>query len=438
MKTIIILSSIVLVLVLAGFFAQKKGLIGQENYTKVAIAIAEPKEVTGIVSATGKIYPAMEVSISPDVPGEIIELYIEEGDSVSQGQVLLKIQPDDLKAMLNRTVSGLEGSKAQKQNAQARLTQAEAQLTNAQAEYNRSKQLYQEELISQQQLLQAELTFNTARAEKQAAIQNVKAAEHTINMSANDVQQASINYKRTIVRAPQAGIISKLNVEKGERVVGTSQMAGTEMLTIADFKNMECRVEVSEIDIAKVEVGDSCKVEVDSYRGKQFTGIVTKISNSLGGNANLPTSNDQVTNFMVYIKMLPESYAELSHKKFPFRPGMSASVDVITSVEKDKLAIPLNAVTAKTQKQYKQFINDSTSNTANDKDLLEYVFIIKEGKTQLVPVTTSTQDGYQDLIVVDEGLQNGDSVVIAPFSAISKSLKNDEQVEIVDKQNLYN
>ena len=434
-KLLIILAIVTVLLILGGLFAKKKGWIGKEEYSKVSAEAALDREIIGMVSATGKIYPEMEVKISPDVPGEIVELYVEEGDSVKSGQILLKIRPEDYQTAIDRSVSNLNSSKAQKSNAEARLESSIAQLNNAKAELDRSRRLYAEELIPQQELARAELAYNSAVADKAAAEQSVKSAQYTINMSSSDVRQARDSYNKTIIRAPQNGIISKLNVEKGERVVGTSQMAGTEMLTIANLKNMEVRVEVSEIDIARVELGDTCEIEVDAYYGKKFKGVVTKISNSLGNAAAQQTTSDQVTNFLVTVNILPESYADLADKKFPFRPGMSASVDIITEKETDKLAIPIQSVIAKTKRDYLKMIDDSTANTADDKELKEYVFVVRDGKTQIIPVTTGFQDNQY--IIIESGLNKGDSIIVAPYSAISKTLKNDEQVTIVDQNEVY-
>ncbi len=462
-KWIIWLSVAALILLVFSVFAKNKGWIGKEKLPKIAIEEAEKREVTEMVSASGKIYPDLEVVISPEVPGEIIELYVEEGDSVVEGQLLAKIRADDYETAINRNISTLNNTKAGVEQAEAsiaqaranldqsksRMVQSEAQLQNAKAEYERNKKLFDKQLISQRDFANAELQLNTAQAELVAAqsavhsaqetvnasIASKKASEYTVRSVGLDVQQARTSYQKTIIRAPQSGIISKLNVEKGERVVGTSQMAGTEMMTIADLKNMECRIEVSENDIVRVNIGDTCNIEVDAYYDKNFKGIVSKISNSLGeaGNAAAALSNDQVTNFLVTVKILPESYKELRDKRFPFRPGMSASVDIITSKINDKVTVPIISVIAKSKDEYKKLVNDSTLQGGKERD--EYVFLVKQSKTKIVPVKTGIAG--TEYYVINEGIEVGDSVIIAPYDAIENKLTNDEAVEIVSKSEVY-
>ena len=434
-KLLWILGAVALVLIVGGVFAKSQGWIGKEEHTKVAVEVADQKEIIGMVSATGKIYPEAEINISPDVPGEIIELNVEEGDSVKAGQILLKIRPDDYKTAIDRSLSGLSSSKAQKSTAEARLEAAITQRNNAKAELDRSKRLYDEQLISQQEYQRAQLSYDNAVAEVNVAQQNVRSAEASINMSSSDVRQARDSYQRTIVRAPQSGIVSELNVEEGERVVGTSQMAGTEMLTIANLKNMECRVEVSEIDIARVELGDTCNIEVDAYYGKTFKGVVTKISNSLGQQSAGQLSTDQVTNFLVTVNILPESYTELTDKKFPFRPGMSAAVDIIVDRETEKLAVPIQSVIAKTRREYLEMIDDSTANEADDKELEEFIFTVRNGLSHIQPVESGFQDN--ESIIIESGLEKGDSVIVAPYSLITNKLEHEEQVSVVAKEKVY-
>lgn len=460
-KLLIILGVLTLLILAAAVFAKKKGIIGDEKLTKVAVEEAQTREIVGFVSATGKIYPASEVNISPDVPGEIVELYVEEGDSVAKGQILAKIDAEDFANAIDRNIATLNNSKANREQAdagisqsraaveqaKARVIQAEAQAINAEQEYQRNQNLYQQELISLQQLQSSELQYNTTKADVLSAKQAVKSAEENVNASLAskkaseysvrsqdlNVKQARTSFNRTIVRAPQSGIISKLNVEKGERVVGTSQMAGTEMMTISDLKNMECRIEVSENDIVRVEIGDTCEIEVDAYYNKKFKGIVSQISNSLGSGPQAQVSNNQVTNFLVTVDLLPESYEELKDRRFPFRPGMSADVDIITEKEDGSIAVPIQSVISKSEEEYKEMIDDST--LVATKDRKEYAFVIRDGKTKIVPVSTGFQDN--EFIIIESGLEKGDTVIVAPYSAISKKLKHEEEVEIVDKDDVY-
>lgn len=462
-KTIIILSILLGVIIVGGVIAKNAGLIAKEEYTKVSVEVANKQEVIGMVSASGKIYPEKEVKISPDVSGEIIDIFVEEGDSVKAGQILFKIRPDDYKTAISKSISTLNNTKAgvaqaeasmaqadaQVQQSKARMNQALAAYNNAQAEYERSQRLFEEQLISQKDLAAVKLQVSAAKNDYDSAKSSVRSAEsglrsaqaskraseYTVQSVQTDVRQAQTSFQKTIVKAPQSGIVSRLNSQKGERVVGTSQMAGTEVMTISNLKNMECRVQVSEIDIARVEIGDTCNIEVDAYFDKKFKGVVTKISNSLGGAAAQSVSTDQVTNFLVTVNILPESYTELKDKKFPFRPGMSASVDIITEKENEKVAIPIQAVTAKTEKAYLKLKKDSSANTANDKDLKEYVFLVKNGETKIVPVKTGFQDSKY--IVMENGVSIGDSIVVAPYNAITKTLKNEEKVTVVKKSEVY-
>lgn len=454
----------VVALIVFGFIAKSLGWIGKKKLPKVAIEQAEVREVIGIVSATGKIYPDKEVVISPEVPGEIIDIYVEEGDSVVEGQLLAKIRADDYETAIERNISNLNNAKAGIEQAdasiaqaranlaqaKARATQAQAQLNNAQAELERNRKLFDQQLISQREYQNAQLQVNTAAADYDAAASSVASAQETVNSSiANkkasqftsrgiglDVQQARTSYNKTLIRAPQNGIISELNVEKGERVVGTSQMAGTDMMTIADLKNMECRIEVSENDIVQVTIGDSCNIEVDAYYDRNFKGIVSKISNSLsasGNNAASVLNNDQVTNFLVTVKILPESYAELKDKRFPFRPGMSASVDIITDKVKDKVTTPIISVFAKSRDDYKKMIGDSS--LPGGKELREFVYRVNGNHTLITPVKTGIDDS--EYYVIEEGLNKGDSVIVAPYEAIQEQLTNDEKVDIVPKDKVY-
>jgi len=462
MKKLLWILGVLAILLIAGaVFAKKKGLVGGEKLTKVAVEEAQTREIIGLVSATGKIYPASEVNISPDVPGEIVELYVEEGDSVVKGQILAKIDAEDFANAIDRNIATLNNSKANMEQAdagisqsraaveqaKARVIQAQAQLSNAEQELNRNKGLYAEELISLRDLQASELRYNTAKADVQSAAQSVRSAEENVNASIAskkasefsvksqnlNVKQARTTFGRTIVRAPQSGIISKLNIEKGERVVGTSQMAGTEMMTISDLKNMECRIEVSENDIVRVEIGDTCEIEVDAYYKKKFMGVVSQISNSLGSGPGAQVSSTGVTNFLVTVDILPESYADLNDKRFPFRPGMSADVDIIAEKEIDKIAVPIQSVISKTVEEFKEMINDST--IIESKDRKEYAFVIRDGKTHIIPVSTGFQDN--EFIIIESGLEKGDTVVVAPYSTINKDLEHEEEVEIVDKDKVY-
>ena len=282
---------IVLVAVIGGLlYAASTGAFKKSGEEKeVETVVASTQTIVETVSATGKIQPEVEVKISSEVSGEIIALPVKEGQVVKKGDLLVRINPDLYTSGLNRTVAGLSQTKAG-------LSQADAQFTEAKAAYDRNKTLYDKGIISRADFEKAVSAFEVAKANKQSAYYNVASASAT-------VKEAKDNLGRTTIYAPADGTISMLNVELGERVLGTQQMAGTEILRVANLNQMEVEVDVNENDIVKVSIGDSAKIQVDAYLKKEFKGIVTSISNS----ASTATTADQVTNFKVKVRLLKES-----------------------------------------------------------------------------------------------------------------------------------
>jgi HlyD family secretion protein len=445
-KLIFILVGVLLLLILLAIIGKSAGWIGQPKTTKVEIGEVGEARIIEKVSASGLIQPVYEVRISPDVSGEIIELNVEEGDSVQRYDVLLKIRPDIYESSLERAIANLNQQQANLADARARVARAEAQSMRAEAEYERQQQLFEDKVISEADMQLAEANYKVATNDLESARQNVRAAEYVIASARATVQEAEENLRFTTITAPVSGIVSKLNVELGERVVGTAQMAGTELLRIADLSKMEARVDVNENDIIRLELGDTAIVDVDAYAhtGKKFKGVVTNIANT----ANDKTSPDAVTEFEVRILLLNESYNDLMTEeqaaRSPFRPGMTASVDIITEVADNVLSVPLSAVTTRAQDDIKNGKSDSTQANksgqkdvydklaGSDSDVKEVVFVVKDGKAVKVPVETGISDF--DHIQILSGVEKGQQVVTGPFVVVSKQLKDGELVS-ADEEN---
>lgn len=453
MKWLII---VMVVIILFAIIGKKAGWIGGVETTKVAVEKAKKRDLVEIVSASGKIEPEVEVKISPDVSGEIVELNIKEGDRVKKGDLLVKILPDIYQSYLDRAVAALNSYKANLESSRSRLIQAQSQLEKARLTYDRNQKLFNEKLISASDWEAVKSAYEVAKAEVDASQQSVSSSDFNVRSSEASVKEAQDNLRKTSIFAPVDGTVAKLNVEKGERVVGTSQMAGTEMLTLANLNEMEVNVDVNENDIVRVHNGDTAIIEVDAYLGKKFKGVVTEVANS----ANISgTSVDQVTNFTVKVRVLRESYEMLADKEHPersvFNPGMSATVDIRTRKANDVLSVPILAVTTRdttakdmfgTKKssdntemedQSKIEVKDEKESSSSDeKKDIECVFVVVDGKAKLVPVTTGIQDN--NYFEIKSGLKEGDVVVSYPFSTISKTLKDKDAVQIVKKDELYN
>ena len=403
---------------------KKAGWIGEEFAISVSTQKVESKTITEFITANGKIQPETEVKISPDVSGEIIELYVAEGDQVKAGDPLCVIKPDMYISALNRAEASLNSSKA-------RLAQAEAQQIERELAFKRAKQLFDTNTIPVSEFETAEATFKVAQSEVRAAEFSVKSAEAT-------VEEAREQLTKTRIFAPIPGTISALNVEKGERVVGTSMMIGTEMMVVADLDRMEVQAEVNENDIVKVTLNDTALVEVDAYLNRKFKGVVTEIANSAKVSG---TTTDQVTNFDVKVLLLHESYADLidstSRKLYPFRPGMSATVDILTNTRENVISVPIAAVTTRVldEKKEEEQTAGIQSGLSKADERTEVVFLHRDGRAWQLLVKTGIQDNVS--IEITEGLGEGDEVIVSPYNAISKTLKDSISVKVVTEDELF-
>ena len=418
-KTIYILIGGAVLLIAVFLVLSKTGVIGNKDKAKsVETSLVKATTIVETVSATGKIQPEIEVKIASMVSGEIIALPIKEGQVVKKGDLLVKINPDLYTSGLNRSVANLAAAKSG-------LTQAEAQFKEAKANYDRNKTLFEKGIISKSDWDKTVASFEVTKATKQSAYFNVQSASATVN-------EARDNLGRTIIYAPADGTISVLNVELGERVLGTQQMAGTEILRVANLNNMEVEVDVNENDIVKIKVGDEAKVEVDAYLKKQFKGIVTSISNS----ASTALTADQVTNFKVKIRILKESYQDLLEGKpasySPFRPGMTATVDIVTKTKTNVLAVPISSVVVKSDttavKESKVDVAEPTEKEPIPKidKKLECVFVKVGDKAKIRIIKTGIQDDTN--IEVITGLKKGDVVITGPYTTVSKELNSGDKV----------
>lgn len=417
------------VLIIFLIVGKKNGWIGEREKTVVTFGEVKKVDITEKVSASGMIQPIVEVKISPEVSAEIIELNIEEGDSVKIGDVLVKLKPDNLKSALDRARASLNQQKANLADAEARLAKATASYKRSELEYKRQKQLHESKAISNADMELAEANFKIAEQDLKSAEKNVEAAGYVVKSALATVKEANENLMFTTISAPMAGIVSKLDVEKGERVVGTSQMAGTEMMRIADLGNMEVRVDVNENDIVRVALGNEVEIDVDaySYLDKKFKGRVTAIANT----ANAKASPDAVTEFEVKIRILNSSYADLlANKKVPFRPGMTASVDIITNTKRDILSVPLGAVTTRIPKSEEE--GEESKKRNREDDLKEVVFVNVDGKAELRVVKTGISD-FDNIEIID-GLSESEQVITGPYLAVSKKLEEGELVKAEEKK----
>ncbi|MBN2634789.1 MAG: efflux RND transporter periplasmic adaptor subunit [Prolixibacteraceae bacterium] len=419
---------LVIILLIVG---KKEGWLGNDFKVNVATEKVVSKTITEFINANGKIQPETEVKISPDVSGEIIELYVAEGDAVKAGELLCVIKPEMYVSAYNRAEATLNSSKA-------RLAQSEAQLIERELTYNRTKQLYDKGTIAESDFESAQAAYKVAQAEVRAAEFSVKSAEAS-------VMEAEEQLTKTKIYSPISGTVAALNIEKGERVVGTSMMDGTDMMRIADLNKMEVQVEVNENDIVKVVKNDTALVEVDAYLGRKFKGIVTEIANSASVSG---ATADQVTNFDVKVFLLKESYEDLidstTGNYYPFRPGMSATVDILTETRENVISVPISAVTTRikikgggTQEvSDNEETDENTEVTTEREEKQEVVFVIKADRARKVEVKTGIQDNTS--IEILEGLNEDDEVVIAPYNIINKTLKDSTLVKIVDEEELYN
>lgn len=446
-----ILGGILAALILGLYIAKQQGWIGKVDPTEVVFANAKNADIIERVTASGKIQPEVEVKISPDVSGEIIELFVEEGDSVKKGQLLLKIRPDNYESFLSRASAGVSSSKAQYEQSKSAIATAEARLIKANIDYNRNKKLHDDKVISDADFDGIRSALDIAKQDVEAAKSNAEAARFNVASSQANLKDAAENLRKTTIYAPMSGTVSQLNVELGERVVGTSQMTGTELLRIANLNNMEVRVNVNENDIVRVNVGDSVIIDVDAYAtsSRKFKGLVYEVASSANGQTGssaAAVTTDAVTEFEVKIRVLRESYKDLltkNSKTFPLRPGMTASVEIITDRKNGVLTVPLAAVTTrdlnavteqkegfgppKAGDEKQDNANGEAKKNTKKEPLKEVVFVNDKGKAKLREVKTGISD-FENIEILS-GLKNGEEIIAGPFLAVSKKLKEGELIK---------
>jgi HlyD family secretion protein len=417
---------------------------------EVTLDKAELRSVVEVVTATGKIQPETELKITSDVSGEITEMLVKEGDQIKKGALICRIKPDLYESALDRVNASVSTTKANLKSAEAQLEQAKASLANMEAVFNRNKKLFDQGTISQQEFDAAKAQFESAKANVAALEAGVAASVSNISGTQASLKEANTNLEKTFIYSPVDGTVYKMNVEKGERVQGVQGFQGTEILRLANLNEMEVSVEVNENDIIKVHKGDTAVVEVDAYMNKKFKGIVTEVANS----ANIATmSMDQVTNFVVKIRLIRESYSNLVSEKnpVPFRPGMSASVEIQTLRVMNVVTVPIQAVTSRNKdslivkeegggnmevKNDKQKVDEEKEKKKAEEETKELVFVVKDGKAYQKVVVSGIQDN--EFIQIVSGLEKGEQVISGPYSAVSRSLKDGANVVVVSKKDLYN
>jgi HlyD family secretion protein len=437
-------AAIILILFLAA--AKSIGWIGKPKEIEVELAKAKRVTIVEKVSASGTVQPVTEVKIAPEVSGEIIDLLIEEGDSVVKGKTLVRIRPDILASQLQRAEAGLGQQNANLEQSKSNLMRSQATLIRAEAEYKRNEKLFNEKVISDVDWQLAKQNYEVARNDVAAAEQAVEAARSGTRSTQASLNEAKENLRKTSVVAPMSGVVSKLIVKNGERVVGTATMAGTEMLRIADLRKMEVRVNVNENDIVRVHLGDTAVIDVDAYntQKKEFKGVVTLIANT----AKDKVSTDAITEFEVRILILSSSYQDLvaAGNKFPFRPGMTASVDIQTTTKANVLSVPLAAVTTRNPEDMKdggdkpqegppnnnerQVVNDQKKEKKKEDKTV--IFVNDKGVAKMVEVKTGISD--YDNIEILSGVGDSTEVITGPFLAVSKRLKDGEKVRKMEKK----
>ncbi len=445
---------VILVLIVAVMIGLKKsGVIGKEEGISVTAEAVQLRTITESVNASGKVYPEVEVKISPDVSGEIVELTVNEGDSVYKGQVLARIYADILGSQRDQVAAGVQQQEAQVSNSTAQSFAVKATLDQAETQYNRQKKLLDDKVISRLEFEQAEQAYRAAKANYSAAMEGIKSAKAGVTSVQAQLNRANKDIGRTVIVSPMNGVISLLAIKKGERVAGNSFNVGTEMMRVADMRSIEVRVDVGENDIPKVKLGDTAVVEVDAYTNRKFKGLVYKIANPNTGSALGGNTNVEVTNYKVHIRLLTNSYQDLivAGRSFPFRPGMTASADIQTKSRINIPSVPLNAVTTRDSKEDQETNKEGASNkdkstataakeapksVSADDGIEEVVFVLQKDNTvKKVKVKTAIQD--LNNIEIIEGLKVGDKIISGPYSVVSKTLKQGNLVKVVEKEKLF-
>lgn len=447
----IVFSLITIVVLLV--ILKASGAFGKEEGISVSTEKVAKRTIIETVTASGKVFPEIEVKVSPDISGEIVELTVQEGDSVKRGQVLARIYADIYSTQRDQAAAAVNQQQAMVQNSTAQLDALKATLAQAQSTYNRQKKLLDDKVISPSEFETAESALYSAQANYNAALQSIRGGQAGVVGAQANLQRANKDVSRATILAPMEGVVSLLAVKKGERVVGTAQMAGTEMMRIADMSKIEVRVDVGENDVPKVHIGDSALVEVDAYNTRKFKGIVTQIASSSKNVAAAAGGSNDVTNYEVRIRLLTDSYKDLIDpsrpKSFPFRPGMNASADIQTKRHENVISVPINAVTTR-EKGSDKAVNSEKSSfdkkpddnnenenaSAKSDDLEEVVYIMQpDSKVKRVLVKTDIQDINH--IEVISGLKEGDEIVTGPYSTVSKTLKDGMKVKVTTKEKLF-
>ena len=411
-KALIIIGSLIVMGIVVILIGRQFGWIGGVKPIEVQTISIKKGKITELVTASGEIQPEVEVRVSPEVPGEIIELNIMEGDFVDEGKLLVRIRPDNFINALERAKANYNQVRANLSSSKSNLSRSEAQFLRSQLEFKRQKSLFDQNVISDSEYEIAETNFKVSEQDLESSKQSVKASEYVVKSAKATVDESEENLRKTRIIAPMTGTVSLLSVELGERVVGTSQMAGTELLRIADLSIMEVRVDVNENDIVRVEIGDTANIDVDAYNiyNMVFKGVVTEIAST----ANPKPSPDAVTEFKVKIRVINESFNYLVENegiKNPFKPGMTASVEIITQEKSDIQVVPISSVTTKTEK-------DSLGI-----ETIKQVVFIKEGdKAKMIEVETGISD-FENIEIIS-GLKDGVDVIKGPYIAISQKLKD--------------
>jgi HlyD family secretion protein len=441
--TLVGLFAVIILLVIL----KKVGVIGKETGEEVTTEKVQLRTITESVNASGKVYPEIEVKVSPDISGEVVNLFVEEGDMVTKGQVLAKIYADIYTTQKDQVTASVNQTQAQYENVKASLSGLKTSYDNTKTTYERYKKLLDDKIVSRSEFEQTEQSYRSAESNYLAAQQAIKSSAAQIQGVRAQLSRAEKDLARTTIVAPMDGIVSSMGVKKGERVVGTAQMAGTEMMRVADMKSIEVRVDVGENDITKVKLGDTALVEVDAYNKRKFKGIVYKIANPVSALSASAASSAEVANYKVHIRLDPASYADLimENSKFPFRPGMTASADIQTKSKVNVISVPLNAVTTRDKDGKGKDTEVSAAKMSDDKnapasenkeeELNEVVFVLqKDNKVKMVKVKTDIQDlNYIEVA----GLKVGDEVITGPYSTVSKLLKDGSLVKVVAKDKLF-
>ena len=444
-KLLVVLGIILVILISVAMVGKKKGWFGNGDILEVVVEKAAKRSVIEVVTASGKINPQTELKLSSEVSGEVIELDVVEGDSVKKGKLMCVVNPSIYEAIVTQAGASVNQFKATLASAKANSIQAKVAGEQAKRNFDRNEQLHRDKVISDAEYEMAKLQYDQANANLETANEQMNAAAFSVKSAEAQFSQAQDNLKKTKIYAPMDGIVSLVNVKLGERVVGTAQMAGTEIIRIADLSNMQAEVDVNENDVLRISLGDTADIEVDAYINKKFRGVVSQVSYSATNTINQVISTSQATNFTVKIKLIKESYADLVKpelgKRYPFRPGMSATVDIKTDSRSNVLTVPIQSVTTREDKDLKQKDEEFAKSTkaektaAGKKEVKEIVFVADGGKVKVKEVKTGIQDA--SYIEVISGLNEGETIVKAPFKLISKTLKDGSVVKVVDEKDLF-